>query len=63
MFALARTPLRALARSSRGFAAVGDTFPAVSVDYGFPPAQVSMAERLKGKKTVVVGLPGAFTPV
>jgi len=59
--------LRAAARPSfaafRGFAAVGDKFPAVEVDYGFPPTKVNMAERLAGKKTIVVGLPGAFTPV
>ena len=28
----------------------------------FPPAKVDMPERLAGKKTIVVGLPGAFTP-
>jgi peroxiredoxin len=49
--------------SSRGFAAVGDKFPAVHMDFGFPPAKVNLAERLAGKKTIVVGLPGAFTPV
>jgi len=42
--------------------AVGDTFPAVALDFGFPPAKVEMAARLAGKKTFVVGLPGAFTP-
>jgi peroxiredoxin len=40
----------------------GDTFPDVSVDYNFPPTKVSMKERLAGKKTLVVSLPGAFTP-
>mmetsp|Transcript_5131 Transcript_5131/g.12794 ORF Transcript_5131/g.12794 Transcript_5131/m.12794 type:complete len:81 (-) Transcript_5131:928-1170(-) len=43
-------------------AAVGDSVPSVSMDYLFPPEKVNMAERLKGKKTIVVGLPGAFTP-
>jgi len=52
-----------IARSIRGFAAVGDTFPAVEVDFGFPPNKVNLGERLAGKKTVVVGLPGAYTPV
>eukprot|EP00959_Pyramimonas_sp_CCMP1952_P184867 3865527-Pyramimonas_sp.AAC.1 len=42
--------------------AVGSAFPDVSVDYGFPPQRVNMPERLKGKKTILVGLPGAFTP-
>jgi len=58
--------VRAVARapaSFRGFAAVGDKFPSVDVDFGFPPTKVKMAERLAGKKTIVVGLPGAFTPV
>jgi peroxiredoxin len=43
-------------------AKVGDKFPAVALDLGFPPAKVDMAERLAGKKTIVIGLPGAFTP-
>ena len=42
--------------------AVGSAFPDVSVDHGFPPEKVNMPERLKGKKTILVGLPGAFTP-
>jgi len=50
-------------RDVSSFAAIGDTFPTVDVDYGFPPTKVNMGERLKGKKTIVVGLPGAFTPV
>jgi peroxiredoxin len=29
---------------------------------GFPPDGVNMAQRTKGKKTIIVGLPGAFTP-
>jgi peroxiredoxin len=42
--------------------AAGDKFPAVDVDFMFPPVKVNMAARLAGKKTIVVGLPGAFTP-
>jgi len=49
--------------SSSAARAVGDKIPAVSVDFGFPPAKVDMAERCAGKKTIIVGLPGAFTPV
>jgi len=63
---LARGFVRPTLRSvfaGRGFAAVGDKFPAVSVDHGFPPSKVNLGERLAGKKTIVVGLPGAFTPV
>ena len=40
---------------------VGDPFPKVSIDYGFPPKVVPLKERLTGKK-ILVGLPGAFTP-
>lgn len=43
------------------YAAVGDKFPAVEIDFGFPPTKVDMAERLANKKTIVVGMPGAFT--
>ena len=43
--------------------AVGDKFPNVALQKGpFPPTEVIMPERLAGKKTIVVGLPGAFTP-
>jgi hypothetical protein len=49
--------------NARAFAAVGDKIPAIEVDFGFPPEKVDMAARLKGKKTIIVGLPGAFTPV
>lgn len=44
---------------------VGDKFPKVELHDGFPPAggtKVAMEEYLAGKKVVVVGLPGAFTP-
>ena len=43
-------------------AAVGDKFPSVELDYLFPPTKVNMEARLAGKKTIIVGLPGAFTP-
>ena len=41
---------------------VGSKVPAVSLDLGFPPEKVDLAARLKGKKTILIGLPGAFTP-
>lgn len=44
---------------------VGDAFPAIKLDDGFAGLgcpKVDMAERLAGKKSIVVGLPGAFTP-
>jgi 2-Cys peroxiredoxin 5 len=40
----------------------GTKVPSLELDYGFPPAKVNLAERLAGKKVVLVGLPGAFTP-
>mmetsp|Transcript_80183 Transcript_80183/g.259804 ORF Transcript_80183/g.259804 Transcript_80183/m.259804 type:complete len:130 (+) Transcript_80183:88-477(+) len=41
---------------------VGDTIPDVSLDAGFPPTKFALREFCKGKKVVLVGLPGAFTP-
>eukprot|EP00403_Amphidinium_massartii_P026704 CAMPEP_0178400290 /NCGR_PEP_ID=MMETSP0689_2-20121128/15714_1 /TAXON_ID=160604 /ORGANISM="Amphidinium massartii, Strain CS-259" /LENGTH=123 /DNA_ID=CAMNT_0020021083 /DNA_START=69 /DNA_END=440 /DNA_ORIENTATION=- len=41
---------------------VGDSIPAVSLDKGFPPEAFPLQEFCKGKKVVLVGLPGAFTP-
>jgi len=40
----------------------GDALPSVELDKGFPPEKVNIAEFSKGKKIVIVGLPGAFTP-
>jgi len=41
---------------------VGAKFPDVELHLGFPPEKINMTERLKGKKVIVLGLPGAFTP-
>jgi 2-Cys peroxiredoxin 5 len=41
---------------------VGDKLPSVKLHHGFPPESVDIAERTAGKKVVLVGLPGAFTP-
>jgi len=44
-------------------AAIGSKFPDIDLDFGFgPPEKINMPERLKGKRVLVVGLPGAFTP-
>ena len=32
------------------------------LDLGFPPEKVNLAQRVAGKKVILVGLPGAFTP-
>jgi peroxiredoxin len=41
----------------------GDTVPNVDLHHGFPPESVNVLEYTKGKKVVLLGLPGAFTPV
>jgi len=41
---------------------VDDPIPAVELDKGFPPEKVALKDFCKGKKVVLVGLPGAFTP-
>jgi len=41
---------------------VGDKVPSLTLDYGFPPEKVNLAERVAGKNVIIMGLPGAFTP-
>jgi len=49
-------------KSARAAVSVGDPIPAVSLDDGFPaPKSFPLQEFCKGKKVVLVGLPGAFT--
>mmetsp|Transcript_1261 Transcript_1261/g.1805 ORF Transcript_1261/g.1805 Transcript_1261/m.1805 type:complete len:128 (-) Transcript_1261:214-597(-) len=43
-------------------AKVGDSIPNIGLDKGFPPEKVPLFDYCKGKKVVLVGLPGAFTP-
>uniref|UniRef100_A0A7S1FDF5 Uncharacterized protein n=1 Tax=Noctiluca scintillans TaxID=2966 RepID=A0A7S1FDF5_NOCSC len=43
-------------------AVIGDHIPAIALDRGFPPEKVVLSDFCKGKKVVLVGLPGAFTP-
>ena len=41
---------------------VGDLVPDIDLDYGFPPEKVNLKKYCAGKRIVLVGLPGAFTP-
>jgi hypothetical protein len=40
--------------------AVGDKAPSVNLHQGFPPDMVNFADYAKGKKMILVGLPGAL---
>jgi len=42
--------------------AEGDAMPDVQVQVTHPNVKVAMTRRCAGKKVIVVGLPGAFTP-
>jgi 2-Cys peroxiredoxin 5 len=42
--------------------APGTKVPEGELHDGFPPSIVKIHERLAGKKIILVGLPGAFTP-
>jgi len=59
--ASAFVPLAGRAFRAPALNAVGDKLEG-SLDFGFPPEKIDMAARTKGKKTIIVGLPGAFTP-
>jgi len=52
--------LSSLLTASSGL--VGSKLPSVTLDLGFPPEAVNLAERVAGKKIILIGLPGAFTP-
>jgi len=53
----------ALALTSVDAIDVGDAIPSdMTLHHGFPPQEISLDARLKGKNVLMVGLPGAFTP-
>ena len=45
-----------------GSTLVGTKVPPVELDFGFPPEKINLAERCAGKKIILLGLPGAYTP-
>jgi len=52
-----------MAGACRTLATVGDRIPNVGLRVGFPhPKTVDLPARLAGRRVVVLGLPGAFTP-
>lgn len=49
--------------AARTFASVGDKLPSVDLHLGFPPKKYNLADFAKDKSILLIGLPGAFTPV
>jgi peroxiredoxin len=55
--------LGVLSLASASAIEVGDSIPpSVELHFGFPPEKIEVAKRIAGKKVILVGLPGAFTP-
>eukprot|EP00995_Heteronema_vittatum_P007839 NODE_2997_length_717_cov_205.959581_g2114_i0.p1 GENE.NODE_2997_length_717_cov_205.959581_g2114_i0~~NODE_2997_length_717_cov_205.959581_g2114_i0.p1 ORF type:complete len:197 (+),score=90.65 NODE_2997_length_717_cov_205.959581_g2114_i0:60-593(+) len=56
-------PALSKALFSRCFAVkAGDSIPSVQLDEATPATKVNIADLCKGKKVVIFGVPGAFTP-
>lgn len=50
-------------RSTARDIAAGDKIPSVELFQGFPdPKKIDIADYIKDKSVIIVGLPGAFTP-
>mmetsp|Transcript_65071 Transcript_65071/g.118697 ORF Transcript_65071/g.118697 Transcript_65071/m.118697 type:complete len:106 (+) Transcript_65071:95-412(+) len=56
------SPTQASVPSAGGRLPIGSRLPPVEIQCGFPPEAVNIAERTAGKRVILVGLPGAFTP-
>ena len=50
------------ARTEADVPKIGDKIPDITLDLGFPPEPFPLGEKCAGKKIILVGLPGAFTP-
>jgi peroxiredoxin len=60
---LAAVALSLLLATAVSAVKVGDTIPQdVDLHFGFPPENINLSARFAGKKVILVGLPGAFTP-
>ena len=52
-----------LLATALGASLVGTKVPAgIDLDFGFPPEKIDLSKRVAGKRVILVGLPGAFTP-
>ncbi|KAI8973733.1 Redoxin [Mycotypha africana] len=59
---LTPVPRRSFSQTSRVCIAEGDKIPNVQVQLKSPAETVNTAEFFKGKKSILFGVPGAFTP-
>ena len=53
---------RAALFGSKAQLKAGDSVPSVELDLGFPPSKVDLAAHVAGKRVILMGLPGAYTP-
>lgn len=59
---LAGSRTRAFHSSARSLIKVGDSIPSVNLVENSPGNQVDLAEEVNGKKALIIGVPGAFSP-